>query len=175
MSIGIGGNNPMEYLKKYAKVNNMNLNDAMGALQSKYGDPNASKLKDTSIFDMAGQSNMTSMPDFMNKFDGPQKPGDPDPEMKGAMGGNNVMQSIMNFFKGGSGPLQEGDPQFGMKGTKELQFIMPGDAQGVQGQQQGMDPDAYAQQYADQKGISLDEAKEELKSKYGDPRKQQQQ
>ena len=32
-----------------------------------------------------------------------------------------------------------------------------------------MDPDAYAQQYANQKGISLDEAKAELKAKFGDP------
>ena len=31
------------------------------------------------------------------------------------------------------------------------------------------DPNVYAQQYATQNGISLEDAKEELKSKYGDP------
>lgn len=176
MPVSFSGNNPMEYLKKYAKVKNMDINEAMGSLQSQFGDPNEAKLKSTSVFDMAGQGNTTTMPDFMNKFDGPQKPGDPNPEMMGAMGGNNIMQSIMNFFKGG--PQQEGDPQMGIKATNELKFIMPNESQGVQGeqgQQQGMSPDEYAQQYADQKGISLEEAKEELKSKYGDPRKQRQQ
>ena len=32
-----------------------------------------------------------------------------------------------------------------------------------------MDPDAYAQQYADENGITLDEAKEKLGELYGDP------
>ena len=31
-------------------------------------------------------------------------------------------------------------------------------------------PNAYAQKYADEKGISLEEAKAELKAKYGDPK-----
>ena len=34
---------------------------------------------------------------------------------------------------------------------------------------QGIDPDAYAKQYANEKGITLAEAKAELKAKYGDP------
>ncbi len=34
------------------------------------------------------------------------------------------------------------------------------------------DPNVYAQQYATQNGISLEDAKEELKSKYGDPDKE---
>ena len=33
----------------------------------------------------------------------------------------------------------------------------------------GMDPNAYAAQYARQNGISLDEAKSQLKAQYGDP------
>lgn len=32
-----------------------------------------------------------------------------------------------------------------------------------------MDPDAYAQKYAEQNNISLEEAKQELKAKFGDP------
>ena len=31
------------------------------------------------------------------------------------------------------------------------------------------DPDAYAQKYADEHGITVEEAKKELRSKYGDP------
>lgn len=36
-------------------------------------------------------------------------------------------------------------------------------------QQIGQNPDEYAKTYAEQNGLSLDEAKAELKSKYGDP------
>lgn len=39
------------------------------------------------------------------------------------------------------------------------------------GPQPGMDPDAYAQQYANTNGISLEEAKSQLKAKFGDPQK----
>lgn len=40
-----------------------------------------------------------------------------------------------------------------------------------QGPRPGMDPDAYAQQYANTNGISLDEAKSQLKARFGDPQK----
>ena len=33
----------------------------------------------------------------------------------------------------------------------------------------GMDPEAYAQQYANEKGISIDQAREELRAQHGDP------
>ncbi len=33
-----------------------------------------------------------------------------------------------------------------------------------------MGPDAYARQYAQQKGISFEEAKAELRAKFGDPK-----
>ena len=36
-----------------------------------------------------------------------------------------------------------------------------------------VDPDTYAQQYAQANGISLEEAKNQLKAKYGDPQKPQ--
>ena len=44
------------------------------------------------------------------------------------------------------------------------------------GQQQGIqrNPDAYAQRYANQKGLSLEEAKSELKTQYGEPSQQSQ-
>ena len=37
----------------------------------------------------------------------------------------------------------------------------------------GVDPNAYAEQYAQEKGISVEEAKQELKTKFGDPQQQQ--
>ncbi len=38
----------------------------------------------------------------------------------------------------------------------------------------GMDPNTYAMQYAQQNGISFDEAKQQLRAKYGDPQAPQQ-
>ena len=35
-----------------------------------------------------------------------------------------------------------------------------------------MDPEAYAQQYANQHGISIEQAREELKAQFGDPQQQ---
>lgn len=47
---------------------------------------------------------------------------------------------------------------------------------GISGNQQrppqGVDPNQYAQQYANSKGISLEEAKSELKAMHGDPAQQ---
>ena len=45
---------------------------------------------------------------------------------------------------------------------------------GGQTQQVRQNPDEYAKQYAEQNGISFEEAKAELKSKYGDPQQQNQ-
>ncbi len=41
----------------------------------------------------------------------------------------------------------------------------------LQGGMPPMDPNAYAQKYASENGISLDEAKEQLRAKFGDPQK----
>lgn len=43
----------------------------------------------------------------------------------------------------------------------------------MQGDVPPMDPNAYAQRYATEKGISLNEAKEQLRAKYGDPQQPQ--
>ena len=40
------------------------------------------------------------------------------------------------------------------------------------GPPQGVDPNQYAMQYARQNGISLEEAKQQLKAKFGDPNQQ---
>lgn len=42
--------------------------------------------------------------------------------------------------------------------------------QSYQKPSRGINPNTYAQQYANQKGISLEDAKAELKAKYGDPK-----
>ena len=41
------------------------------------------------------------------------------------------------------------------------------------GPPQGVDPNQYAMQYAKQNGISLEEAKQQLKAKFGDPNNRQ--
>lgn len=51
---------------------------------------------------------------------------------------------------------------FSSTGSESTQFI--GDIATF-----GIDPDAYAQQYADANGLTLEEAKTELKEKYGEP------
>ena len=47
-----------------------------------------------------------------------------------------------------------------MQGPSQMQNSMP---------PQGMNPDDYAAQYASENGLSVEDAKAELKSKYGDP------
>ena len=62
-------------------------------------------------------------------------------------------------------PTQDGSNApsiFSATGSDELQSV--GDIPAF-----GMDPDAYAQQYADENGITLDEAKALLKEEFGDP------
>lgn len=184
------GNDPMTYLKKYAHDNKMSVQDAMSALQSQYGTP--SEIQSTSIFDMAGGPQNEGDPDFFGKMaNGPQMP-------PPGMGDNNqetgFIQGIKDFFKGigGGGPQKEGDPQV----REQLLPFRPGDndnvrmvnapakpgvygklggltGDGSKNQQSGMNPDAFAQQYANQNGISLEEAKAQLKAKYGAPNRQQ--
>lgn len=194
MSMNIG-NNPMAYLKKYAKDNNMDVKDAMGALQSQYGMPQQ-QLQSTSIFNMAGKDqggisgmekmmgNPNMMPG-MNEMPGMNRmlgmPGMPGMQGMNEMqepGQGGFMQKIMNFFKGGP---QEGNMQMppmvdmmdGLEKSDNSKMMKP-EMQGQQGQNGQQDPDAYAQQYADANGITLEEAKAQLKAKYGNPQQPQQ-
>ncbi len=150
--------NPNDYLKMYASQNGMNVNDAKTALQGQYGNPQANGLSSQSIFSFDGNKTQTN----------PMK----DDMTMAQMGQANAMmppifQNIMNFFNGGN---KENNEQWG-----ELEFNV-GKAdknEGTNAQQpsQNQDPDAYAQQYAEENGISLEEAKAQLKAKYGDPQR----
>ena len=54
-----------------------------------------------------------------------------------------------------------------LRGPKETQGNQKNEKQ--EGLPQDQDPDSYAQQYADENGLTLDEAKAELEAKYGKP------
>ena len=49
--------------------------------------------------------------------------------------------------------------------------LFKGDNESANDSMKDQDPDAYAQQYATENDISVEEAKEELKKKFGDPEK----
>ncbi|MBQ2644008.1 hypothetical protein IJG14_00365 [bacterium] len=184
MSIGMQrfprGMNPNEYLQRYAAASGMSAADAKNSLQGQYGNPQADGLRSTSIF---SADDRDLAPTLSNDFKGDF---DFDSDMMMAQSGQasgmvpNIFQNIMNFFMGGNGPQKEGDPQMselkfnlgsGPKSVGDPQF--EGQSQGMQEEgQQGMDPDAYAQQYAEENGISLEEAKAQLRAKYGDPQRQ---
>lgn len=184
MGLNISGNS-IEMMRKLAKKSGMD--EAMAGMQGQMNPQ--MQLQSNSIFNMAGnQQNMTDPMSMMKG--GMQMPPMPPQE------GNGIMQNIMNFFKGGpseddmakmtsplmingqdfmqQGPQKPGDPQFegqptGINKTGSSQMK---DNQASQGANMG-DPDAYAQKYADAQGISLEEAKEQLKAKYGDPTRRQ--
>ena len=168
------GLNPNEYLKKYAQENNMDINGAMGALQSQFGAPQ--KLQATSVFSMANEGAGAIGNDFMSKPPMMKMNEDMMNAQMGQANAPNFMQSIMNFFKGNN-PEQEGNIQ----GFKELTFVEAGKNQAIeappknenmQGSQGQGDPDAYAKQYAEENNITLEEAKKQLRAMYGDPQKQ---
>ena len=165
------GMNPDEYAKTYAAQNNMSVDDAKAELKSKYGDPdkNGSNVSGVSVFSSAsgttGASNeedraaaaMSNIDPnvFAQQFadqngmtldeaiaDLEEKLGIPqEPTVTDFL--KNIVGSIAHFLTGGEKVSDKPDP--------------------------GVDPDTYAQTYADENGITLDEAKAQLKEKYGDP------
>ncbi|MBQ2644009.1 hypothetical protein IJG14_00370 [bacterium] len=161
MNINLVGNNPYSYLKKYAQDNNMNVNDAKIELQNQYGNPQIGGMQNQSLFGMNNQDKPVSfMGDVDDSFDTDMLFA----QMMQETGITNLLQNIKNFFMGNSNSEQDSSSQSSLKGAQ------------VAGQQnnQDMDPDAYAQQYAEENGISLEEAKAQLRAKYGDPQKPQQ-
>ena len=161
MNINLVGNNPYSYLKKYAQDNNMNVNDAKIELQNQYGNSQIGGMQNQSLFGMNNQDKPVSfMGDVDDSFDTDMLFA----QMMQETGITNLLQNIKNFFMGNSNSEQDSSSQSSLKGAQ------------VAGQQnnQDMDPDAYAQQYAEENGISLEEAKAQLRAKYGDPQKPQQ-
>ncbi|MCR5260895.1 MAG: hypothetical protein K6C94_03565 [Candidatus Gastranaerophilales bacterium] len=173
------GMNPMDMLRKY-KVPNMD--EAMSGINGQMN-PQAMQLQSNSIFNMAGnQQNLMTDPMSMTKGNMPVPPM-PQQDNQGGF-----MQNIMNFFKGA--PNEEDTAKMpspllvnGVDPTKE-DMIKPdekgaekADAAQMKGGQAPkdagmMDPETYAEKYAQAQGISVDEARAQLKAKFGDPKKQ---
>ncbi len=153
------GINPDDYAKTYAAENNMSVDDAKVALKAKYGDPQK-PTNSASIFDEAKTTDTTEDkmskvdPNFIAQLYADQNGLSLDDaiaeleEKLGIPSETSITDTIKNFIQNLVGMVEKN-----------------GDAR----PDQGVDPDVYAQQYADEKGISLDEAKAELKEKFGDP------
>lgn len=196
------GNDPLTYLKKYAHDNKMSVQDAMSALQSQYGTPSQiqstsifdmaggpQKEGDPDFLgkmgkgpqmmpDAPNQENgfMQGIKDFIKGIGGggPQKEGDP-----------QIGKHLLPFRPGDNdnGRMEKLPGKFGDNDNGHMEKL-PGKLDGYgklsgltgdgsKNQQSGINPDAFAQQYANQNGISLEEAKAQLKAKYGDPNRQQ--
>ena len=151
--------NPNDYMKMYAAQNGMNVNDAKTALQGQYGNPQMGGLSSQSIFSFDGADKTQQNP-IKNEMSMAQMG-----QANGMM--PTIFQNLMNFFSGGN---KENNEQWG-----ELEFNVgkTNKNEGINAQQQskGMDPETYAQQYAEQNGISVEEARAQLKAKYGEPQK----
>lgn len=149
--------NPNEYAKLYAQNNGMNIAGAKTALQGQFGNPQAGGLNSQSIFSFEKDQ----APNLMINDDMTMA------QMGQANGSvPNIFSNIMNFFNGNKDNNEKwGELEFNVGGPKKND--------GANGQlpPKDMDPDAYAQQYAKENGISVEEAKAQLKAKFGDPHK----
>lgn len=154
------GVNPDEYAKTYAAQNNMSVEDAKVALKEKYGDPQ--KPQDVSVWTTEQDGEDVSAEDQMLKID-------PNfiAQLYADQQGMTIDEAIADLEKKLGIPSEEslGDT---VKNFIQNLIGMVKD-KGDERPDQGVDPDTYAQQYADENGITLDEAKAELSAKYGDP------
>lgn len=186
---------PDAYAQIYATQNNISLSEAKEELKEKYGDPSQDSImsfgnSSTSYSDSFNFSGSTTPP--LNSIDSGVEDKSSNSFLKNLFGifrGNKAndnsetgqgprMQGDFNPtnenpFSLGEGPRMQGD----FNPTNENPFGS-GEGPTKQGDfnptnenplETGQNPDAYAQMYADMKGISLDEAKAELKELYGDP------
>ena len=151
MKIGNGLNqDPNFWAQQYAQKNGLSADDAKSHLESIFGRPNPP---------VGDRTNINANGSI---FSGPQMP---DQNPLGAEGQDDIGTAIkdligrlLNLLKGNNGPQNEGDPI--RPGEESASMSLP---------DQSIDPDVYAQQYADEHGISLEEAKTELKANFGDP------
>lgn len=141
------GQDPNMYAQMYAQQNGLSVDDAKAQLKEKYGDPQQSGQSGLGL--NFGSQNQGMKP---SSFNDPEFSVDSDFSIQG------MFQNLLNRLHGNDGPQKPGDPQRQQDTSTQLPS-------------QGTDPDTYAQQYADENGLSLEEAKAELKSKYGDPQK----
>ena len=100
---------------------------------------------------------------------GPQKIGDPNPVENNSQSVNsqnqdNFFQRIMNLLRGNSSSQSSGSQNPFARTEAPLN---PFSSQ----TQQKENPDTIARQYAIENGISLEQAKAELRAKYGNPKR----
>ena len=100
---------------------------------------------------------------------GPQGPqGGPQGFQGGPQGGPQGFQGGPQGFQGGP----QGQNGFGPNGQNMNSGSLFGFGPNSNMQSGDMDPDTFAQNYADQNGLSLDEARQQLQSQYGEPDQQ---
>ncbi len=191
------GMNPDVYARMYAQQNGISFKEAQTELRTQYGEP--TRANDASIgnflngsfairgtssgvdsFENSLQSSDAILEKYMNETGKNESDAKADleskygkPQENQTMGISSVIGEYLNIFMnflhsigGDNGPQNEGDPNpfgSGMQGPTKA-----GDPDPKQD-----DPDVAAQKYADENGISLEEAKEKLKELYGDPEQRQ--
>ncbi len=159
--------NPDEYAQIYAQQNNLSFEEAKSQLKSQYGDPQTNSIFDNQF----SEQDATASDNFdLSEYD----------ELFGSENTNNdikgLFQSVLDFFKGGNGPRNEGDPQHhinpetnSISGPQKEGDYNPQTSSLSQSNANSQAPDDYAQAYANEHNISLEEAKAELERMYGAP------
>ena len=156
--------NPEQYAQKYARENNLSIEEARAELKSKYGDPqeqqsstgaggNYSNLDIFEKMDLLNQADMNYNPEAQNQND-------------------SQHQNIFELFKqliGSFAPDNRVDTESQVQGSNRPNTSFNSN-------QQGQDPDKYAQKYMKEYNeqnpddtITLEEAKKILEEKYGKP------
>lgn len=157
------GVSPDEYAQTYATQNNMSLADAKVALKEKYGDPqqpqnvsvwtDANEVSKTSE-DNAADTMLNIDPNFIAQLYADQQ-------------GMSLDEAIADLEEKLGIPSETGITDTIKNFIKNIIDMVKGNGEGRP--DQGVDPEVYAQEYADENGITLDEAKAELKEKFGEP------
>lgn len=173
------GQDPNAYAQHYAKLNGISFEDAKTELKAKYGDP--VKPNDSSIFNeyqnKSAKDPETKLTEYMEETGKSEADAKADleaqygrPKQEGKENDfsaflTQFINGLMNLFHiaGGSddGPQNEGDPNPSGEGVS-------GPSKTGDPDPKKDDPDVAAQKYADDHGVTLEEAREALKELYGE-------
>ena len=185
-----GEADPDKYARKYASVYGMTLDEAKEELKSKFGDPSSTTDStnsttdatsdtipegvdpDTYAQEYADANGLTldkakeelkskfGEPDYDKNSDMIPSQADPDTYAQEYADKNGVsIEEAREALKAKYGEPKAKDDSTTDSTTDATSDTIP----------EGVDPDTYAQEYADANGITVDEAKEVLKGKYGEP------
>ena len=158
---------PDSYAQKYAQENNLSLEDAKAELKSKFGDPS----EGANVPFLGQQDNVSIFSASTNENE------------YASIGGNfndNLNDIIFGSDFGGANLDLE--TLTGGKSTTENSFLKNilnlfgnhDDAKASGSEKPDkLDPDKYAEEYAEENNITVEEAKKELKAKYGEPKKEE--